>query len=324
MANANSNLVGQKPVLLTKEITDIYTRKNFENLKDYFSTENQLLGFKFFDQSFSGAQENIKIAHGFSFIPQDILVTKVTGAGIVQFNYGLFDQSTLDISVTDACRVRFFVGTYWMKPTTSTEDSSVIGQFSAMVGSSSGSSSSTQTSTNPPALSIYGGGVIGEIKTWANPIPFDGAVICDGTQYAAKDYPKAAAALWDTTNKKYAYGGSGVFPGGFFNVPDARGYFLRGWANNSSQDADKSSRTGSTGGNTGNNVGSIQGQAVGPHRHNVSYNANLGYSGGGGNPNTFWGTVDAANTRETNQTGLNIASETRPLNLYVNYIFIIK
>lgn len=109
---ANPSVNNANPFLLVKEIKDQYLRKNFQNLSDYFSQQNQLLDFAFFDRSFTEAQENVKIAHGLTYIPQDIICTQVTGAGRVTFNYGQFDKTNLDLSVSDACRVRFFAGAY--------------------------------------------------------------------------------------------------------------------------------------------------------------------------------------------------------------------
>lgn len=109
-----ANILQQiQPSLQTKEITDIHIRRNFENLTDYFKNQNQLLGFKFFDLSFSGAVTNFKQAHGLKYAPEDVIVTKITGPGTVSFNHGFFNTQTIDLTVTDACRIRFFVGTYW-------------------------------------------------------------------------------------------------------------------------------------------------------------------------------------------------------------------
>lgn len=103
----------QNPNIIIKEIKDQYIRKNFQNISDYFSNQNQLLNFKFFDQSFTGQNTNAKIAHGLGVVPEDIIVTQVTGKGRVTFNYGKFDSTNIDVSTDDDCRVRFFAGTYW-------------------------------------------------------------------------------------------------------------------------------------------------------------------------------------------------------------------
>lgn len=111
-----NNPLAKKPAIAVKEIQDIYARKNFENLQQYFATENQLQGFKFFELVFTKAETNKKFAHGLTITPRDLIVTSVTGSGTVQFNTGLFDKTNLDISTTGAVTVRFYIGSYWNSP----------------------------------------------------------------------------------------------------------------------------------------------------------------------------------------------------------------
>lgn len=102
------------PILLVKEIQDLYIRQNFLNLYNYFQTQNQLLNFNFFELVISAATTSVKtLAHGLGVTPKDILVTQVTGTGSVQFLYGSFTSTTISYTATGPCRVRFFVGTYF-------------------------------------------------------------------------------------------------------------------------------------------------------------------------------------------------------------------
>lgn len=101
------------PFLLIKEIQDTYLRKNFQNLSDYFQAQNQLLDFNFFEIVFTAAETNKKLVHGLKTIPQDLIVTQKTGSGSVTFNFGLFTSTEIDVTASAACRVRFFIGTYW-------------------------------------------------------------------------------------------------------------------------------------------------------------------------------------------------------------------
>lgn len=101
------------PFLAVKEISDAYIRKNFQNLADYFSTENQLLGFKFLEVTFTEKQEGFAVAHGLGYIPQDIIVTKAVGDVNIAFNRGKFTDQTISMTVDAPCTVAFFVGTYW-------------------------------------------------------------------------------------------------------------------------------------------------------------------------------------------------------------------
>ena len=52
-----------------------------------------------------------------------------------------------------------------------------------------------------------------------------------------------------------------------FNLPDARGEFIRGWAHGSANDADRASRTNRGDGTTGDNVGTKQGDGIKDHNH---------------------------------------------------------
>lgn len=145
----NDLLIKAKPQLNVKEFQDLYLRKNFENLKSYFSSENQLLGFKFFEVNFTAAANNQKISHGIGVTPQDVILTRLTGSGTLTLNWGLFDNKNIDVSVSGPCRVRFFVGSYWnfnSSVNSSTEDSQ---QFSSILSQSSSSGGTFTVSTSP-------------------------------------------------------------------------------------------------------------------------------------------------------------------------------
>lgn len=101
------------PDLFIQEIVDIYARKNFQLLKDYFDAQNQLLNFDFKELVFTAATTNFQVAHSQNTIPQDIIITKLTGAGTVTFLHGKFDTTNMYLNTSGACRVRFFYGTYF-------------------------------------------------------------------------------------------------------------------------------------------------------------------------------------------------------------------
>lgn len=102
----------RNPILLIKEIADLYLRKNFELLQEYFDKENQLLGFKFVEFSTDGAVTNLKVPHLLGFIPRDLIRTGKIGTSSVTFNRGLFDAENLDVTTAGAVRVRLLAGTY--------------------------------------------------------------------------------------------------------------------------------------------------------------------------------------------------------------------
>lgn len=100
------------PYLIVQQITDQYVRKNFENLQNYFNTQNQLLDFQFFERVFTSAVTGFQIAHGLTYAPLDIIVTKITGTGTITFKYALFTTTNIIVDVSGPCRIRFFAGTY--------------------------------------------------------------------------------------------------------------------------------------------------------------------------------------------------------------------
>jgi hypothetical protein len=149
-----------------------------------------------------------------------------------------------------------------------------------------------------------------------------GWLICDGSSYATTgQYAILYAAVGN------AFGGIG----GYFNVPDFRGVFLRG-ANGTRSDAtadpDKNTRIASnTGGITGNNVGSLQDDAFQGHRHEVNIILNGQAGSNQFNPRSdlnswYWDAGDIMRNAITDGTNgvPKVSSETRPKNVYVNYI----
>jgi hypothetical protein len=127
--------------------------------------------------------------------------------------------------------------------------------------------------------------------------------------------------------------GNGI--SGSFNLPDLRGMFLRGRDGTANNDPDKANRTAINGGSTGNNVGSKQEDGIQGHRFLTGINTPSNQGTWGSN-NTYTTTTalvvtgasqatvypaitSAAVTDGTNGTP-RISSETRPKNVYVNYI----
>ena len=133
---------------------------------------------------------------------------------------------------------------------------------------------------------------------------------CDGTLYNGSTYPALYAAIGIN------FGGYS----GYFNVPDLRGRFLRGWSNGSGRDPDAASRYGEYSGQTGGDkIGSIQGDQLKSHNHYIArtvVDANADnwfdwYSGRASADDGTWA------GQYTESTGGN---ETRPINVSVNYI----
>jgi microcystin-dependent protein len=149
-----------------------------------------------------------------------------------------------------------------------------------------------------------------------------GWLLCNGQQVSRTQYAALFAVLGTASG---AGDGSTTF-----NVTDLRGFFLRGVDNGAGQDPDTLSRTSEfTGGNAGDAVGSQQADQFKTHQHdNGAVTCGEFYY-----PTAYniYGTATAANvpspavawgneTEYTGYTGPQGGSETRPKNIYVNYI----
>ena len=101
-----------------------------------------------------------------------------------------------------------------------------------------------------------------------------------------------------------------------FNLPDYRGYFLRGWNNGTAIDPDAASRTNRGDGTTGDNIGTKQSYATGPLANGsvILYGTTnyASYTTGGGNAGPVVQLSNGSNPRESD-------NETRPKNVNVIY-----
>lgn len=210
-----------------------------------------------------------------------------------------------------------FTGTnYWVQMTVSTNGA---GNFATLAPRQ-------QLTPAPYAISLVSPQATalcppGSIMAYMGTNAPDGWLMCDGTSYPTNRYPALFAVL----------GSSCGASGSTFNVPDCRGVFLRG-VNGTRSDAfaDPDDNTSSrpnvfTGGNSGNEVGSYQADQIAAHNHTE------GTFEGNGQPRDIYGSVSfgsqlwgdwqysaMGNTHAlTSTVGGN---ETRPKNIYVNYI----
>lgn len=143
-------------------------------------------------------------------------------------------------------------------------------------------------------------------KKNAKSLKDQGWVVCDGQELTLNEYK----TLYETIGTYY---GTGSKPGKF-KVPDLRGRFVRGVDHGAGRDPDAASRTASApGGNTGDKVGSVQEDQFKSHTHNFRV--------GGGNEGHY-NTVGGGD--DDNIQGAKMlprgGSETRPKNIYVNWI----
>jgi microcystin-dependent protein len=162
----------------------------------------------------------------------------------------------------------------------------------------------------------------GSIMPFAGPsanIPA-GWRLCDGSALRNSDFPNVFAAIGSTwgNGTTSPTGAQSAFVAGVsnFNLPDFRGYFLRGVDGGTGRDPDVASRSAiASGGAVGSSVGSIQNDELKSHTHTERYQGRSIQAGG----NTIAHYLDnsASPGVETGATG---GSETRPKNAYVNYI----
>jgi microcystin-dependent protein len=101
----------------------------------------------------------------------------------------------------------------------------------------------------------------GAVMAYAGSVPPEGWLVCDGSAVNRTQYAALFAAITTTQGS-----GDGATT---FNLPDYRGYFLRGVDAGVGRDPDAASRTAaSSGGNTGDAVGTVQEDNLQSHKHN--------------------------------------------------------
>ncbi len=168
------------------------------------------------------------------------------------------------------------------------------------------SASNITTGTLPDArLSTNATIPVGTIVSYIGTTAPSGWLLCDGSSYPRATYPVLSTVIASS------FGGSGSD----FFVPDLRGRFLRGVDGIAGRDPDKASRTASnSGGQTGNNVGSLQADELKAHDHTIQLTNSAGGFGG-----SLLGPVGGS-TGPIISTNLTIGNETRPKNVYVNFI----
>ena len=136
--------------------------------------------------------------------------------------------------------------------------------------------------------SVMPAGAILAFAMQSNP---NGWIVCNGQSVSKQTFP----ALFNAIG--YTYGGAGDY----FNVPDLRGYFVRGWDNGRGVDS-------------GRVFGSNQADEFKSHTHTYTLTYNYQTNVPIGSPNA----AQVGFTPNTN-TGATGGSETRPKNIAMNY-----
>lgn len=175
----------------------------------------------------------------------------------------------------------------------------------------------------PPPVSTP----VGSVVAFAGDTPPTGWLLCDGRPLSRTGY----AALFTAIGTVH-----GTPDATSFNVPDYRGYFLRGADLNAGRDPDRSGRTPmAAGGRSGDAVGTVQSPAVGTHNHGASAvmggspfsstaSANSEMRNGFASGGNFHDNGHAGVSRQPLPVSVSVqaagGSESRPLNASVNWI----
>lgn len=305
-----------RPNLLVKEISDVYLRRNFQEMYDFFQTEDQVLGYKFFDYEFEQAETSFKITHDLGYIPQDVIVSQLTGDGAVQFNFQKFDRTTIDLDIDGPCRIRFLVG-----QNRNGNETPPLGSMKFYADPlQNGTFISEQIPGGAIAANQLADGILGPrgaITAFAGTVIPEGWLLCDGTAISREEY----AALFTVIGTAWGAGNGSTS----FNVPDLRGYFLRGRDAGIGRDPNSASRTAmNAGGNAADQIGSIQSDSFQGHRHSITLGQAVDISNSGGqdrNPgDREVETVTIGDPTTGGHGAVRVSTETRPVNAYVNFI----
>ncbi|HEY8169799.1 MAG TPA: phage tail protein [Candidatus Limnocylindria bacterium] len=164
----------------------------------------------------------------------------------------------------------------------------------------------------------------GSVIAYAGATAPAGWLLCDGTLVDRAAYPELFAAIGtnhgeDSEQTKFA-------------LPDYRGMFLRGVTGATNTDPDASVRAAQgPGGNAGNAVGSTQLWEVNPHVHQLGTGSadSFGMVPANDPANTerlasfkadFWNVSGVVHSTQAWPSGPGRGHETRPRNVYVNYL----
>jgi hypothetical protein len=98
--------------LLIKEVADQFVQENFKRLRDFINRNNLIQSeMQFFEVAFTGAKTNFKFKHNLKYLPKDVIVLSVSKSASCTFNFDLFTDDYIDMTVSGATTVRFLAGT---------------------------------------------------------------------------------------------------------------------------------------------------------------------------------------------------------------------
>jgi hypothetical protein len=147
----------------------------------------------------------------------------------------------------------------------------------------------------------------------------EGWFFCNGATLKRNDYP----LLFKVIGKAFGEPNDSTF-----NLPDLHGRFVRGVDHGQKRDPDARLRTASNkGGHTGDKVGSVQEDALGSHSHPLEtptpiYEHYRSFQGSGdGSDKPLKTSIGSRRSKKwTPKIRASVGNETRPKNIYVNWI----
>jgi microcystin-dependent protein len=150
-----------------------------------------------------------------------------------------------------------------------------------------------------------------------SPIEAWGWMACDGRKLTIAQYPELFVAL----GFLYSPGSDGK--DGTFGIPDYRGYFLRGMGGSAAVDPEPEARKSNPPGGNDRGIGSVQGFALQSHEHNYleTQAFGAGNTGEAGAPGPTTKKTQGGPVTAEDASPVKVSpKETRPVNIYVNFI----
>lgn len=101
------------PVLLKKEVEDLYSQENFKRLGEYFAADAFTRGrFEFLEATFAASATNSPVVHRLGYVPKDVILMHNLNNATVSFNYAGFTSDAILVTVSAATTLRMLVGRY--------------------------------------------------------------------------------------------------------------------------------------------------------------------------------------------------------------------
>lgn len=248
----------------------------------------------------SGAVQITTAAAGFTFVEN-----ATTGAFAVTITNGAGTPATIPQGVTTLVITDATNGARTLAPLAASSTTAGIVQLATVAETQTGTN--TTKAVTPADVAAIATVLTGAIIPYFTETPPSGWLECNGAAVSRTTY----ATLFAFIGTRAGAGDGSTT----FNVPDLRGYFMRGWDHAAGNDPNAGTRTDSGDGTSGDHVGTKQADALAAHIHTYTRPNPLN---GPTNHPTGSGRNDP-NGWTTDNSGSTGGSETRPKNINVMY-----